>query len=132
MIIDLIGDELDYFIGTVPPGSTEAVSTYSSAGRLTSFTSPTFDSNNPANLLTGVHYDPFGHIISANLANGLSLSSGYDARGRVTAMAVGTNCSVGNCSTNKYRFTTGYAPNSDIVSSTDTVNGNWTYTVDES
>ena len=128
---DLIGDELDYFIGTVPPGSTEAVSTYSSAGRLTSFTSPTFDSNNPANLLTGVHYDPFGHIISANLANGLSLSSGYDARGRVTAMAVGTNCSVGNCSTNKYRFTTGYAPNSDIVSSTDTVNGNWTYTYDD-
>jgi RHS repeat-associated protein len=129
---DLIGDELDYFIGTVPPGSTEYVSTYSSAGRLTSFTTPTWvDSTNPANLLTGVHYDAFGHIISGNLANGLSLSSGYDARSRVTAMAVGTTCSVGNCSTNKYRFTTGYAPNSDVVSSTDTVNGNWTYTYDD-
>jgi RHS repeat-associated protein len=130
---DLIGDELDYFVGEGPHGSTEYVSTYSSAGRLTSFTTPTWvDATNPANLLTSVQYDPFGHIISGNLANGLSLSSAYDGRGHVTAMAVGTTpCSAGNCSTNKYRFTTGYAPNSDIVSSTDTVNGNWTYTYDD-
>jgi RHS repeat-associated protein len=128
---DLIGDELDYSIGNSPPGSTKYVSTYNGAGRLTSFTTSTWvDATNPANLLTAVQYDPFGHLISGNLANGLSLSSAYDARGRVSAMAVGTSCANGNCSTNKYRFTTSYAPNSDILSSTDTVNGNWTYTYD--
>ncbi len=128
---DLLGDEADYYMGTVPRGSTELVSTYSGAGRLTSYTTPTLvDATNPANLLTGVHYDPFGHVISGTLANGLSQSSAFDPRSRVTAMAVGTTCSSGNCSTNKYRFTTSYAPNSDILSSTDTVNGNWTYTYD--
>jgi RHS repeat-associated protein len=128
---DLLGDELDYYMGTTPHGSTELVSAYNGAGRLKSLTTPTFvDSTNPANLLTGVQYDPLGHVISGTLANGLSLSSAYDARGRVIATAVGTTCSSGNCSTNKYRFTTSYAPNSDILSSTDTVNGNWTYTYD--
>jgi RHS repeat-associated protein len=129
---DLIGDELDYAFGATPPGNTKFVSTYNGAGSLTSFTTPTFvNSNNPANLLTGVHYDAFGHMISGNLANNLSLSWGYDSRGRVTAMAVGTTCASGNCSTNQYRFTTSYAPNSNIVSSTDTVNGSWTYTYDD-
>jgi RHS repeat-associated protein len=124
---DFLGDETSRSLS----GDTYAA-TYNGAGRLTSFTATDYtDATNPANLLTSVQYDSFGHIISGNLANGLSLSSGYDARGRVTAMAVGTNCSVGNCSTNKYRFTTAYAPNSDIASSMDTVNGNWTYTYDD-
>jgi RHS repeat-associated protein len=124
---DLLGDETNRDLN----GTTDAA-TYSGAGRLTSFTATDYtDATNPANLLASALYDPFGHLVSATLANGLTESWGYDNRGRVTAMAVGTNCSVGNCSTNKYRFTTGYAPNSDIVSSTDTVNGNWTYTYDD-
>lgn len=128
---DLSGDELDYFVGNNPHGSVEYVSTYNGAGRLVTHTAPTFvDATNPENLLTGVQYDPFGHMTSGNLANGLSLSWAYDARGRQTAMAVGTGCASGNCSTNKYRFTISYAPNSDIASSTDTVSGNWTYTYD--
>lgn len=86
---------------------------------------------NPANLLIGTQYDAFGHITTGTLANGLTESWAYDPRGRVTAMAVGTNCAGGNCSTNQYRFTTGYAANSNIASSTDTVNGNWTYSYDD-
>jgi RHS repeat-associated protein len=128
---DLSGDELDYFVGNNPHGSVEYVSTYNGAGRLVTHTAPTFvDATNPENLLTGVQYDPFGHMTSGNLANGLSLSWAYDARGRQTAMAVGTGCASGNCSTNKYRFTASYTPNSNIASSTDMVNGNWTYGYD--
>jgi len=48
----LLGDEQNFFVGNSIPGSTEFVSTYSPAGRLTSFTTPTYDdATNPANLL---------------------------------------------------------------------------------
>jgi RHS repeat-associated protein len=124
---DYLGDETDRNLS-----GNDYASTYNLAGRLTTFTSSNYnDATNPPNLLTGVHYDAFGHIISGALANGLSESWGFDARGRVTAMAVGTGCSNGNCSTNKYRFTSGYGANSDVTSSTDTANGNWTYTYDD-
>jgi YD repeat-containing protein len=124
---DFLGDETARSLS----GETYAA-TYNSAGRLLTFKATSYiNSNNPANLLIGVQYDAFGHIILGTLANGLSESWGYDARGRVTAMAVGTNCTGGNCSTNQYRYTTSYFANSNITSSTDTVNGNWTYTYDD-
>jgi RHS repeat-associated protein len=129
---DLLGNEMDYFVGEGPHGSVEYVSAYNGAGRLSSFTNPTFvDATNPANLLTGVQYDPLGHVISGNLANGLAISSAYDGRSRVTAMAVGTTCANGNCTTNKYRYTVAYSGDGDVTSSTDTVNGNWTYVYDD-
>jgi len=129
---DRLGDEVSYYIGNSPPGSTGYVSTYSGAARLTSFTTSSYvDATNPANLLTGAHYDPFGHLISATLANGLTESWGYDNRGRPKAMAVGTTCSAGNCTgSTAYNYTLGYAPNSNILSGTDRANGQWIYTYD--
>jgi RHS repeat-associated protein len=124
---DFLGDET----GRNLSGNTYAA-TYNVAGRLTSYKSTDYnDATNPANLLTGVQHDAFGHMTAGTLANGLSESWGYDPRGRVTAMAVGTKCANGNCSTNQYRFTTFYEPNSNVSSSTDTVNGSWTYSYDD-
>jgi RHS repeat-associated protein len=46
-------------------------------------------------------------------------------------MAVGTGtCSAGSCTTTKYGYTLGYAPNGVISSGNDTANGNWTYSYD--
>jgi YD repeat-containing protein len=108
-------------------------STYNVAGRLTAFTHPNYNGpGEPANLLASGHYDAFGHLISAAFGDGLSQSWAYDPRGRVQSAAVGTNCSGGSCSgSTLYRYTVGYAPNSDVTSSSDTVNGTWTYTQDD-
>ena len=47
-------------------------------------------------------------------------------------MAVGTSCSGGQCTgSTKYSYTIGYTPNSNILSATDSVNGQWTYTYDD-
>jgi RHS repeat-associated protein len=131
---DFLGNETAYFVGNNPPGSTEFVSTYNAAGRLTSHTTPTWnDATNPANLLTSVHYDAFGHVIAANFANGLSQSWKYDPRERLQATAVGTtgSCSNGSCSNPVYSLSLGYFNNSDVKSASDLVNGNWTYTYDD-
>jgi RHS repeat-associated protein len=133
---DLLGDETNRDLN----GATDAA-TYSGAGRLTSFTATDYtDATNPANLLASALYDPFGHLVSATLANALTTESwGYDNRGRPQAMAVGTTCSGGKCTgstaysysvTNPSNGQTGYAPNGDILFASDTVNGNWTYTYD--
>jgi RHS repeat-associated protein len=131
---DLLGDETNRDLS----GNTYAA-TYSSAGRLTSFTATDYtDGTNPANLLTGAHYDPFGHLTSATLANGLTESWGYDNRGRPQAMALGTACSAGVCTGSTVYSTsitngsaTGYAPNGNILFAKDSVNGTWAYTYDD-
>lgn len=129
---DYIGDETGYQVGSGPDGSTQIGETYNIAGRLTNFTALTYiDPTNPQNIYTGIVHDAFGHIVSASLANGLSDSWGYDARGRVNARAIGTGCSSGNCSVNDYRFTINYTGNGDVLSSTDTVNGSWTHAFDD-
>ena len=129
---DTIGDELDFVVGNGVPGSTEYVSTYNAAGRLTSFTTPSYnDATNPSNLLTNAQYDPFGHLVAATFANGLSQSWAYDNRGRPHAMAVGTTCSAGTCSGSMvYSYSVGYTGDSDVLSATDSVNGTWSYTYD--
>jgi RHS repeat-associated protein len=123
---DLLGNET----GDIALGNN---STYNVAGRLTTFTHPNYNGpGEPANLLIGGHYDAYGHLTSATFGDGLSQSWAYDTRGRVQSAAVGTNCSGGSCSgSTVYRYTVGYAPNSDVTSSTDTVNGTWTYTQDD-
>jgi RHS repeat-associated protein len=123
---DLIGDETaDIVLGNN--------STFNVAGRITTFVHPNYNGpGEPANVLTNTHYDAYGHLVSATFGDGLSQSLAYDPRGRVQSAAVGTNCSGGSCSgSTVYRYTVGYAPNSNVTSSTDTVNGTWTYAADD-
>jgi len=111
-----MGDETDRNVN-----GADYTSAYNTAGRLTTFTATGW-----TNLLANGHYDAFGHIISANFANGLSESWAYDTRERLAAAAVGTSCSAGACTgSTAYGYTVSYTPNGNVLSSTDTVNGTW-------
>jgi RHS repeat-associated protein len=124
---DLMGNEIDRNLN-----SQDWVSAYNGAGRLISFTSTNYnDANNPSNLLSNAGYDPMGHTTSATFANGLSQSWAYNNRRFLTAMAVGTNCSAGSCTTPVYSVSTGFAPNGDVLTANDSVNGNWSYLYDD-
>jgi RHS repeat-associated protein len=131
-VYDLLGDETNRNLND----NTYAAK-YNAIGQLTTFTATDYtDSTNPANLLTGAGYDPFGHLTAATFANGLSQnglseSSAYDNRGRPKAAAVGTTCSGGTCTgSTVYGYSVSYAGDGDILSATDTVNGQWAYTYD--
>jgi RHS repeat-associated protein len=126
---DLLGNEIDRNLN-----NNDYTSTYNSAGRLVTFNATNFtNATNPPNLLAGAHYDAAGHITSATLANGLTESWKYDKRERMQAGAVGTNCTNGSgtCSgSTAYGFSLTFAPNGNVLTSNDTVNGNWTYGYD--
>jgi len=65
-------------------------------------------------------YNALGQVQTATLGNGVVRNLQYDNRGRVTSL---TNGSV-------YSFTLGYAPDSNVLTGNDLINGNWTYTSD--
>jgi hypothetical protein len=48
-------------------------------------------------------------------------------RGSPHSMAAGTNCAAGSCANAVYSLSVGYAPNGDVISANDSVNGNWVY-----
>jgi len=126
-VYDLLGDEIDRNLN-----SQDWASVYNGAGRLTSFTSTNYNNaQNPSNLLSNAAYDPTGRVTSATFANGLSQSWAYNSRGFLAAMAVGTNCSAGSCASSVYSLSTGFAPNGNVLTANDSVNGNWTYLYDD-
>jgi len=74
--------------------------------------------------MSNISYNATGQELSAKLGNGLTETHTYDKRVRQTSLSVGS----------VYSWTiptNGYSPDGDIVSSTDTVNGNWTYSYDQ-
>jgi RHS repeat-associated protein len=87
---------------------------YNSAGRLLSF----------AGLISGMHYNAFGGLTSATLGDGETESYTYTKRLWLQSASVVLS------STPKYSFSLGFDPNGDISTSSDSVNGNWTYTYD--
>jgi RHS repeat-associated protein len=95
--------------------------TYDTAARLLTFKSTWNDSTHPGTLLTVNQYDPLGQVTQATLGNGIVRNLGYDNRGRLTSLTDGS----------LYSFTLGYAPDSNILTGNDSVNGNWTYTYDD-
>lgn len=62
-------------------------SAYNTAAQLATVTSSLSDPNHPAALLPVVGYNPLGDVTSAIMGNGVSESSTYDNRGRVTSSA---------------------------------------------
>jgi len=93
---------------------------YNAAAQLTSLQSSLNDSNHPGTLLTVNTYNPLGEVQKATLGNGIVRNLGYDNRGRLTSLTDGS----------VYNFTLGYAPDSNILTGNDLLNGNWTYTSD--
>ena len=118
---DLFGDLTSTTNGADGAGVTFSY-TYNTAPRLTGMTSNFVDPAHPATFLSNVHYGRFG-ITSDTLGNGLTETFGYSNRGALNSYTT--------TPTTPYAFTLGFAPDGNIASATDNVNGNWTYSYDQ-
>jgi RHS repeat-associated protein len=92
---------------------------YNIGPRIIGVTSSLADSTHPGTLLSSVHYNQFGPV-SDTLGNGLAETFGYSAYGAVQSY-----------SSTPYTFSLGFAPNWNVTSANDSLNGNWTYSYDE-
>jgi RHS repeat-associated protein len=120
---DLLGDTTS---STDGEGVT-LTNTYNAGARLTSVTSSMSDSNHPGTLFgyqNLAHYNAAGSLTSVTLGNNVNETRTYDARLRLTGITDGVVYSV------TIPTSGGYAPNSDILTAYDLVNGNWTYAYD--
>jgi RHS repeat-associated protein len=103
---------------------------YNAGTRLTELTSSLSGTNHPATLLgyqSAVHYNAAGSVLAAPLGNGITETRTYDSRLRptgITATLLSTNATVYQTAISSY------APNSNLISDNDSVNGNWTYAYD--
>jgi RHS repeat-associated protein len=95
--------------------------TYNGAGRLTGLTSSLMDANHPAALLSSGTYTPLATLASATFGNGVGLTRGYNPRLLLTSVTGGS----------VYSVAVSYAPNADVLTGNDTVNGNWSYGYDD-
>jgi RHS repeat-associated protein len=94
---------------------------YDTLARLTKLQSTLSDSNHPGTLVTVNTYNPLGEVTKATLGNAIVRITGYDNRGRMTSLTDGSI----------YNFTLVFAPDSDILTGNDSINGNWSYTYDD-
>jgi len=101
--------------------------TYNTAARLTSATSGYSDSQNPANVFSAAHYNAFGALTSDTLGDNETETYTYVPNlTRLQSYTATLN------TTTLYNFNIGtFAPNGDILSASDTANGNWTYSYDQ-
>jgi RHS repeat-associated protein len=98
---------------------------YNGAARLKSLTSSYSDlPYYPPNLLSAATYNAFGRIVSDTLGDTENESWTYDNRMRLQS----SNSLYNGLSLYSYSLT--FAPNSDVLTANDSVNGNWTYAYD--
>src|SRR5205823_13547880 len=101
---------------------------YTTAGRLTRVSGgvgdPYMPDHYPSTLLTSAHYDAAGRLTSDSLGDSAETETfSYTKRGWQQSSNVVLN---GN---SIYSFNiSSFAPNGDVLSVSDSVNGNWTYT----
>jgi RHS repeat-associated protein len=95
---------------------------YNTAPNLTGVTSNLVDTTHPATLLSNVHYGRFG-ATGDMLGNGLNETFGYNNLGAFQSYTTAP--------TTPYSFALSLAPDGNITSATDSVNGNWTYSYDQ-
>ncbi|HET7108059.1 MAG TPA: RHS repeat-associated core domain-containing protein [Candidatus Acidoferrum sp.] len=100
--------------------------TYSAntAQRLMQLTSSLSDANHPGTLLQNAHYGAFG-MVSEQLGSGINDSIGYAPRGWLQSLSSTSG------GTTRYSFGLTFAPNGNVLTGNDSVNGNWTYTYDD-
>jgi RHS repeat-associated protein len=119
---DLIGDMTSY---TNPAGHM-FVQSFNAAGRVNQLTSSWSDSQHPATLVSGVHYNAMSYVTAATLGNGLTKTSAYNGllqRCRVNLNSSGTalsSCTVavpsGNVLDLNYGFNYGSGDNGNVMS----------------
>ncbi|HEY2547184.1 MAG TPA: RHS repeat-associated core domain-containing protein [Candidatus Acidoferrum sp.] len=98
---------------------------YNPAARLLSVTGSYSDSDDPANLLSAMHYNAAGQLTSDALGDGEVETYTYDKRLRSQALSSVLN------STAIYSYSLAFAPNGDVTAANDSVNGNWNYSYDQ-
>jgi RHS repeat-associated protein len=118
---DLLGN-----MTTETAGYGSAYYAYNTAGRLTSATSSYSGPQDPANVISGMHYTAFGGLTSATLGDNEAETYSY-----VPKLTRLQSYTAKLSATTLYNFNIGtFAPNGDIVAANDSVNGNWTYAYD--
>jgi RHS repeat-associated protein len=122
---DKIGDETSVTAGFPAAGSQTQTNLYTNAGRLqkASTTLAQFA------ILDGLHYTPLGTPASASVGPSMAESWTYNNRGRMTSIAAAGPGSGGL--QNFYTESLLYAPNGNLTSWNDSVNGNWVNTYDD-
>jgi RHS repeat-associated protein len=120
-VYDLFGDLTSTTNGADGAGVTFSY-TYNTAPRLTGMTSNFVDATHPATFLSNVHYGRFG-VTGDTLGNGLNEIFGYNNLGAFQSYTT--------TPTTPYSFSLGFAPDGNVASATDNVNGNWTYSYDQ-
>lgn len=94
---------------------------YNASAQLTGVTSSLSDANHPAALFSSGVYNPTGALTGASLGNGIGLTRAYNPRTRLTSVSDGSAYTLGLT----------YAPDGDLLTGNDSVNGNWTYGYDD-
>jgi RHS repeat-associated protein len=120
-------DQLGDITSSTPGEGMTLTNTYNAGARLTSVTSSISDLNHPGTLFgyqNLAHYNAAGSLTSVTLGNNVNETRTYDARLRLTGITDAAVYSV------TIPTSGGYAPNSDILTAYDSVNGNWTYGYD--
>ena len=95
------------------------------AARPISYTTYGTEWPQPNNLVSNAHYNAAGQLTSETLGTGETETYTYDKRLRTQAMSTAYN------NTPVYSFSLSFAPDSDILSANDSVNGNWNYSYDQ-
>jgi len=125
---DLLGS-----IVTETGGYSSVTYAYNAAARLTGVTNNgQVDSQNPATPASAMHYNAFGGLTTDTLGDAEVETFNYDKRLRTQSYTATIN-SPNYYSTpiTLYSFSiNSFAPNGDILSANDSVNGNWTYSYD--
>lgn len=107
-------------------GTLAITETYNAVGRLTqTTTNPAYYNSGISTLITSAHYNALGEITQQALGNGLTENWTYDDRGREASY------SLTNGSTSLYSYSLSYFPNGNVMSSNDTINGDWVFGYDD-
>ena len=101
-------------------------------------TSTLNDGTHPGTLMSGALYSPLGGLASDSLGNGTTESFYYDKRDRLGCQTIAKSgtplytLALANANGQCPSFSgNGYSGNGDVLSSQDSVNGNWTYQYDD-
>jgi RHS repeat-associated protein len=124
---DLLGNMTSDTDGAVPGDALTRTYSFNTASRLIGVSeSGNLNSQELPTVLSGVHYNALGKIISETTSFGEIGSYTYDNRGREKSSTTTLNNST------IYSFNvTSFAPNGNVLAATDTANGNWTYSYDQ-
>ena len=100
--------------------------TFNRAGLVSQMTESFSDANHPGTLISAAHYNALGELVSANLGNGIAQSRTYNTRGWPQSLTDGTLYNLNTPST-----PVSYAPNGNLLSTNDRINGSWSYSYDD-